>query len=455
VCFTRPSFHNFGLLVLGWIVCQGRRSVSRVIQACAPLGERKHFSSFYRFLSRARWCSDALGEVLWRWFLPYVESTPVLLVDDTLCHRSGPHLFGGGMFHDAARSTYGRGTAAGARAQFAFGHNWVVLSVYVPWPWNRSRGWAIPLLFRLYRSKKLCPSALYRKRTQLALDMLRRVRVWIPAPQRMVVVGDGEYACRTILRHLPADVAFVGRMADRAALFGLVEHQGGRGRPRLRGARLKSPRDSANDSAVRWQQRRVSMYGHQIEVDIKEQVCLWYTVAHTQPLRVVVTKDLRRTNEVRAFFSSDPTMLPEEILRIVSLRWKIEVSFRDAKQCLGLEDPQNGWWRRRRRAKTRLRPGPQPNGRRGEQAVLHTFPLIFLTYALVILWYLRHGNPRADVARVREGSPWYQHKREPSFADMLYQARRSVWANVFCSDPLFHRMRQKLRRMVQRFLWAA
>ena len=32
-CFTRPSFENFVALVGGWVLCQGRHSISRVVQA--------------------------------------------------------------------------------------------------------------------------------------------------------------------------------------------------------------------------------------------------------------------------------------------------------------------------------------------------------------------------------------------------------------------------------------
>src|SRR5438093_1019050 len=37
---------------------------------------------------------------------------------------------------------------------FSFGHVWVVLALWVPLPWDRQRGVALPLLFRLYTSTK-------------------------------------------------------------------------------------------------------------------------------------------------------------------------------------------------------------------------------------------------------------------------------------------------------------
>jgi hypothetical protein len=42
-CFTQPSFASFQALASAWILCSGRRSLTRVIQAAQP-GRFKHFS---------------------------------------------------------------------------------------------------------------------------------------------------------------------------------------------------------------------------------------------------------------------------------------------------------------------------------------------------------------------------------------------------------------------------
>ena len=49
-CFTRTSFASFWALTCAWILCSGRRSLTRVIQS-AQLTEFKHFCSFHRFFS--------------------------------------------------------------------------------------------------------------------------------------------------------------------------------------------------------------------------------------------------------------------------------------------------------------------------------------------------------------------------------------------------------------------
>ena len=112
-CFTSRSFENFVSLVVGWVLCIGRRTVSRVVMASGPLCSR-HFSSTYRF-------------------------------------------FGAAMHHDSKASTYGG--KVGRTTAFAFGHNWVVLAIRIPLPWDCERGIAIVVLVRLYRAKSRCPAS--------------------------------------------------------------------------------------------------------------------------------------------------------------------------------------------------------------------------------------------------------------------------------------------------------
>jgi hypothetical protein len=80
-----------------------------------------------------------------------------------------------------------------------------------------------------------------------------------------------------------------------------------------------------------------------------------------------------------------------------------EVCFHDAKQHLGLEDPQN----------------------RAEPAVRRTAPTALLVYALVLLWAARRARAGHPTDWLRR--PWYPRKTVPSFADMLAALRRDAW----------------------------
>ncbi len=65
--FTGPSFADFTTLMAGWVMCVGRRPVSRVIQFGSAASNGRHRSAFYRFFSRAVWDPDKLGERIWRY----------------------------------------------------------------------------------------------------------------------------------------------------------------------------------------------------------------------------------------------------------------------------------------------------------------------------------------------------------------------------------------------------
>lgn len=443
-CFTAPSFENFVALTLGWILARGPHTVSRAIVAARCFGwtRRRHHATLYRFLSRARWCPDDLGKVLFGLLLPFLPPRIEVVIDDTLCHRSGPQLFGGAMHHDCSRSAYG----GRRRKAFAFGHNWVVLSIWVPYPWNHDRGVAVPLLFRLYRSPKRCRKAEYRKRTELARDQLGILVSWLPEGRQLDLAGDREYACQTLLRDSPSEVGFTGPMPLNAALCepGPIPVQR-TGRPRKKGLPLPSPETMAQRRSVPWQEVTATLYGREVTLLIKTFVAAWPRVLGQRPVRIVLTRDPKGRWTDRVYFSTDVDRTAQAIVERYARRWSLEVTFRNVKQDLGLEDVRNGWWRRRRGSRRPpKKAGPEPRGNRGRRAVERTVPLIFLVHAFVIAWYLKHGNPVADVRRARRLRPWDREKTEPAFGDMLRSIRRTLWRRHLSQDPLLEPLSGKV-----------
>jgi hypothetical protein len=183
----------------------------------------------------------------------------------------------------------------------------------------------------------------------------------------------------------------------------------------------------AADEATPWTEIVARIYVRKVKLLMKERVCLWATVAGEQLVRVIVTRDPKGVAEDRAFFCTDPKFRATQILEIFSRRWLIEVCFRDAKQSLGLQDPQNGWSKGERTPRAEREAGPQARGERGALAVRRTAPLAFTAQAVVLLWYLEHGNCARDVRRARRYAPWYRKKERPSFRDMLAALRRETW----------------------------
>ena len=450
-CFTRPSFESFVALACGWILCPTRRWITRVIVASGFLGS-KHHASFYRFFSHARWLPDGVGRCLFQLLLPRFPQVVEAMVDDTLCRRSGPRIFGISMQRDGAASSYGKG-GVGAVQAFACGHSWVVLSVRLPLPWN-PRGCAIPVLARLYRSPKRCPEAEYSKRTQLAREMVETLLEWLPEGRTLHLTGDREYSCRTVLRDLDTKAQFTGPLPMDALLYGPVPEYGGRGRPRVHGKKVASPKQRAQRGSSKWKRVSVILYGdRRTELLVQTWTCLWYTATGQRLVRVVLTRDPKGNYEDRAFFSTQHTATPAEILQCFAGRWLIEVGFRNAKQLFGLADPQNGF-SRGTRSKSK-KPGPRPRGNRGRKAVERTVPFIWAVYSIVIVWYLEQNRWERDIRALRERAPWYRSKETPSFEDMLEALRTEIRVHRLLGHPLLNRTRAETREALRRLGVAA
>jgi len=420
--FTQPSFQSFLTMLMGWVFCLGRHTVTGLIVA-AGATEKKHFSCFHRFFSRASWSLDSVGRVILNLALRFVPEgeTVLFAVDDTLGRKTGRHIWGAGMHHDPLRSTP-------SRPVFSFGHSWVVLSIIVPLPFVSHRRFAIPFLFRLYRKKlkqrppgrprverkstgDATPSE-YCTRPELAVEMLDIAAEWLDG-RRSRMVGDSEYSGKSISRHLPETADLVGRMVMNAALYEepSAPKPGRSGRPRKKGERLPNPAELAKSRKVRWTKTCVDIYGKSARVWFKSVRALWYNSAGTRLLRVVVVRDPsgRRRND--CFFTTDLSMTPTEIIETIAKRWALEVTFHDAKQSLGFEEPQS--WSRK--------------------AVERTAPMAFVVYSLTVLWYAEHGEALREKWFVKR--PWYRKKMGASFADMLATLRQASWVEASFRDP--------------------
>ena len=420
--FSQPSFANFLTMLTGRVFCLGRHTVTGLIVAGGAI-EKKHFSAYHRFFSRAVWNLDPLGRVILGLALRFVPKDTVILlgVDDTLGRKTGRHIRGAGMHHDPLRSTPGRPV-------FSFAHSWVVLSIIVPLPFIKHRSFAIPILLRLYRkkTKKRKPGRPkgerkstgdatpdeYRTRPELAVEMLEIVAEWLNG-RGFRVVGDSEYSGKSVSRELPANADLVGRMVMNAALYDepSAPKPGRSGRPRKKGERLANPAELAKSRSVKWTKTRVDIYGKSVRVWFKSVRALWYNSAGARLLNVVVVRDPSGKRRDDCFFSTDLSMTPTEIIETISKRWSLEVTFRDAKQSLGFEEPQS----------------------RTRKAVERTAPMAMVLYGLTVLWYVEHGE--ALHAKWFVKLPWYRKKRSASFGDMLATLRQAIWVEVNSLDP--------------------
>ena len=140
--FRQEVFGTFRQMVVAWIVCLGRRSISRVWETTGKSAKKDHSAAF-RLFSQAVWNWDEVCRIL---LLAIVEKlVPGLrlwvVVDDTLCHKRGAKVAFGGIFLDAVLSTK-------RHKVFRFGTNWVMLGIVIELPFRKNRYFCLPIMCR-------------------------------------------------------------------------------------------------------------------------------------------------------------------------------------------------------------------------------------------------------------------------------------------------------------------
>ena len=413
------------LLLLGWVQCQGRRTLTAVAVASGALGQR-HISVFHRFFSRASWTLDALGHVVFLLALRWLPAAQPLVVfgDDTLARKGGKCIALASMHHDPLLSS--------TRKPFAsFGHVWVVLALWVPLPFGSGRGFALPVLFRLYvgakrggeqyragqRQRRVGPRlraarrAHVQQRPVTKLEWLREMvgllAQWADE-RRVYVVVDSAYAGRTMLEDRPANVQVISRLRWDAALYAPPppRRPGQKGRPRHRGDRLPTLTQRVARRR-RWTTLPLVLYGRAVTPRTFTLDAMWYGALRSQLIRIVVVRDPSGRRRDEAFFCTDLDCDAAFILATYARRWTLEVTFHDAKQHLGFGQAQN---------QTPL-------------AVGRTAPFVGLVYSLVLLWaaaYHQQGGTLTWIAR-----PWYRTKTALAFPDLLTALRQELWRARF------------------------
>jgi len=241
VCFRCEPFSTFCCMTAAWVVCLGRRSVSRVWETTGRSAKEDHSKAF-RLFSEAAWNFDEIGRILLLKLLSaFVPGARVWLVtDDTLCHKRGAKVAFGGIFLDAVLSSK-------RHKVFRFGTNWVSLGLVVQLPFRQDRFFCCNVLWRVC-TKKGKAKGRHKTKPQLAREMLDLVASWLPDRQ-LVVVADSAYLGKALLKGLPQNVAAIGPIHKKAALT-LPLPEGYQGRRKIGGA-LTTPSEAFEDGVVK------------------------------------------------------------------------------------------------------------------------------------------------------------------------------------------------------------
>lgn len=397
-CFRTEAFQMFCRMLRAWIICLGRRTISRVWETTGLSKDHDHSAAF-RLFSEAAWNWDEIGRLLIIQILTYlVPGTRAWLVaDDTLCHKRGGHVAFGGVFLDAVLSS-------AKHKIYRYGNNWVTLGVVVQLPFRKDRYYCLNVLWRVFQKQGDKPRSQHKSKPQLMAEMLWLLRWWLPK-RHFTVVADVAYIGRYTLKPQIENVDLIGPIRWDAALHTPLEPT--TDRRRKKGQRLPSPREILDGNDPRWPAKTIVVQtpkgDKELTVKIARPVC-WYDSCGSRELMLVLVRDPSGKWRDEALLSTDITLTAEEVIAGYCRRWCVEVAYGDAKGFLGFHDPEV-WC---------------------EKSVKRAHPMAWFVGSLVVLWYAlrKETEPRPERHR-----PWYKDKPEVTFADMLATCRYHLWCS--------------------------
>jgi hypothetical protein len=402
-CFTAPSFRTFTALIAGMIAIPQRRTVTGMLTG-AGLAGIWHHSRAYWFFGHARWCTDQVTAAITRLVVSRLlapDAAVLVAVDDTLFHRCGRKVHATAWHHDgAAKSPRGK--------PIAWGNNWVIAAIVVTLPFC-DRPVSLPVACALWTPGGATKQV-------IAARLITTITTACPTRQ-VHMVADSWYAGADgapgaavgANRHrgLPDGVTLTSRLRANAKLHAIATPTPGKGgRPKRIGALLGTPKDLAATTTT-WTPTTVTRYGRTDTVELADTLCLWYGAYRSRAVRVIQLREPghhTKTGYHLTLITTDLTTTAADIITRYAARWSIEVAIEDAKQITGV-------------GQTRTR---TPN------AVTRTVPFGLITQTLIVTWYTLHGDHHATVTRRRAQAPWYRHKTQPAYQDMITTLRRTL-----------------------------
>jgi hypothetical protein len=424
--FTQPSFQTHIEVLLGWVMCLGKRTeygVFQTIQADTPVSrkQRHPFDRFYNFFSRSAWTVHDLARQVAEAIVVRLQPRGLLylVVDDTLLHKRGKHVYGLGWFRDAVAST-------AKRVATASGNHWVVVALAIPIP-KTCKIYCLPIHAMLHLAGKNQKSE-----ATLAKEMLRDILEWFP-DRKLVFLGDGAYSTKNLLGDLDPRVTYVGVMRADAAIYDPLppkQPKSKRGRKATKGPRLPNPKEAlkkadgnrSGASPWSWQTVNATAYGVTRTLRVVSFQAVWPKVLGLTPILVVLVRDPRGKFKDKYLFTTDLKADLGWIIAAFSRRWSIEVAFKASKQVMKIQSPQH-WC---------------------QASVEKLSPWVWLMQSVISLWYFAEGRklPAAQAARRRFGD-W---DTEWSLAHMLRILRTAILERPGRreSEPRFHRASRSL-----------
>ena len=340
--------------MLGMLVLPARRTVTNLV--CAREGQNHDWSADYRLYSKQRakpekLFDSALASILRA--LP--EDAPLVVgLDDTLVRKTGAKTHGVGWRRDPLGPPF--------QTNLVRGQRWMQFSA--AWPLGGGAARMVPIDFihaptfaKLPPDSDETQKAEYREAlkqqnlNRIAIERIEKLLGKLGPSRKLVILGDGSFTNRHLVRGIPAECIYIGRGRKDMALHWPADTSGAStGRPRRYGKRAPTPEELRQDPTVPWIKVEAFAAGKRHEFRIKTLgPLLWRKAGAEKPVRIVVIAPVRyrKTKNSKPLYRqpaylvcTDPDLPLADILQFYLWRWGIEENFRDEKTLLGLGEAQ-------------------------------------------------------------------------------------------------------------------
>jgi hypothetical protein len=304
----------------------------------------RSLSSFTRFLGQNVWALEEVAETALEQFFHTLQikahSVLFLIVDDTICQKSGKKIPGCAWHRDHAQKAY------------VFGHQWVLFALLY-------KDFLLPLWAKLYHPKGTKGCGPFQSKITMAKRMLQTFR--LPIPCKVYLLADSWYwakelalLCRKYGYHM------ISQLKTTSVIF-------------INGKKTKVTTLSDISSAYR--EVSAFIYGKNKTLKIARFVGI---IQGLGKVAVVVVKEKRKKTSY--LVSTNLHLSALDIVKYYAKRWKIEQMIKDLKQRLGFGHYQV----------------------RNPQAIQRHVAIVLLSYGLLIflkiLQRLRDQNASWDLS---------------------------------------------------------
>lgn len=349
-------FERGRIIALSAIAGLGRHTVTGIIASGGR--QNQDWSADYRLFSHERFDQDRLFAAVRRKveeFLPTGEAV-VAAMDDTLIRKRGRKIPGVAYRRDPLGPPF--------QVNLVTAQRYVQISMALPAGTAPSNARMIPVDFfhaptprkpgRNATEKDMAEYSSLCKQMNVCLKGAERIhalRKSIAGDRPLRVVADNRFTNATVLKNLPTDTAFIGRIRKDSKLFfpPRDEDRVGRGRKLVYGTQTPTPEEIRKDERIPWESCTVWAAGREHNFKVKTITPLRSRMMGPHDLRLVVIAPLayRPCKSHRVLYRqpaylicTDPAMPLQQLLQAYVWRWDIEVNFRDEKQIIGVGEAQ-------------------------------------------------------------------------------------------------------------------